>query len=134
MLDTCHQALSASCLSYSLVDDSNSDDLTSSLLKHTNVIYFHRKRQQTVVYPFLTTPLATPSQVENDIKRLIERLRIPTRSVILIGKDFLAVHIKCHLMGCPLHGIDMKVSCLLDSHITMFDWRATIVVFVTVNG
>lgn len=37
-------------------------------------------------------------------------------------------------MGCPLHGIHMKVSRLLDSHITMFDWRATIVVFVTVNG
>lgn len=134
MPDTYHRALSASCLSYSRIDDNNSDELTASLLKHTNVVYFHCNRQQTVVYPLLTTPLATPSQVENDVKRLIERSRIPTRSVILIGKDFMAVHIKSHLMGCPLHGIDMKVSRLLDSHITMFDWRATIVIFVTVNG
>ncbi|MBS5614234.1 hypothetical protein [Hoylesella buccalis] len=87
MLDTCHQALSASCLSYCRINDSNSDDLTSSLLKYTNVIYFHRKRQQTIVYPFLTTPLATPRQVEDDVKRLIERPRILARSIILIRKD-----------------------------------------------
>lgn len=87
MLDTCYQALSASRLGYCRIDDNNSDELTSSLLKYTNVIYFHRKRQQTVVYPLLTTPLATPRQVEDDVKRLIERPRILARPVILIRKD-----------------------------------------------